>query len=198
MHKNTLLFLASGSALVALGFGAGVLVQRQYQLAPVRIAEEFMRDIRGAGKGIPPAPAPVEWVYPGANSQSTTGGATLTVGEEVVVPPGTYQLWTTSDGFDEVVRFYADKAKFDETEGLANAGGAGNSFSVGDAPDEPSVNAHLSATRGGDGTGPASSPLRETCLIRRCPSYSITVFISRLASEDETHVILVYDPVVPP
>lgn len=41
---------------------------------------------------------------------------------------------------------------------------------------------------------PPTRPVRAKCLIRRCPSYDLTVLLTRADSETETHVLLLYDP----
>ena len=40
-------------------------------------------------------------------------------------------------------------------------------------------------------------PLRVKCLLHRSPSYDLTVVLTRGETEDQTHILLAYDPKAP-
>ncbi len=175
--------------VVALAFGAGVLVQRQYQLAPIRAAEAFARDFVGLDDAVPPAPRWEEWHYPNAESRGNIRGLSARVMEELVRPAGRYAVFVTTDEFEEVARFYAEKAQFDEPDSLATSRSA--VFSQGTVQGESNYLLDDFA----DVTDPEQSrPVRAKCLARRCPSYDLTVFITRADDESDTHIMLLYDP----
>ena len=190
MRKNVL-FTITAIAILAVGFVAGMLIQRQFQLAPVQFAADIVRDLAGTDELIPAAPTWDDWKYPGADSKAKTGGVSLRLMDKLVLPAGQYGIWVTHDSYQDVVRFYAQKAHFKNPDSIAENGGVGNEFSAGTG-DQPWLNAHLSNTR--DRENSDAGALGVQCLIRRGRSYDITVFITRDASEDDTHIIVVYDP----
>jgi hypothetical protein len=174
---------------IALAFGAGLLVQRQFQLVPLRIAEQFTRDLAGLDDPIPAAPQWEAWRYPNADTRGNIQGSSTRINEKLVRPSARYFLCTTSDALEDVARFYAEKAGFSDvdkvaksTSGVSSQGTLkGDSNHVLDDFDDPK-------------DPQAPRPVRSKCLIRRCPSYDLTVFVTRADSENHTHILILYDP----
>lgn len=187
MRKQISVILAT-IVVAALAFGVGVLVQRQYQIAPIRVALDFARDITGVDDAVPPAPPWDEWHYPKAKRLGYKQGMSLRLGEKLVRPAGHYTVLVTADDFEDVARFYAEKSRFDDPDAVAKSRSAMSS--QGTLQGESNF-----VLDDSDIAGPGEPrPVRGKCLIRRCPSYDLTVFLTRADDEAYTHIVLLYDP----
>lgn len=175
--------------LVAIAFGAGILVQREYQVAMIRTAEEFARDLVGLNDPVPSPPRWEDWGYPGAQLRGNIQGSSVRVSGELVRPAGRYAIFVTADPFESVARFFAEKAGFEEPDNVAKSDSAVST--KGTVQGESN---HL-LDDFHDNTDPQSlRPARVKCLLRRCPSYDLTVIITRANEEKYTHIALFYDP----
>lgn len=187
--RRRILISAATIAAAAVAFGAGVVVQRQYQLAPIRVAEAAVRDLTGLDDPVPPAPPWDEWHYPNAEVKASVQGSSLRVMGELVRPAGRYAVLVTTDEFEDVARFYAAKTHFEAPDAMAKSRSAVSSY--GTLQGESN---HLLDDFDDPNDPQKSRPVRAKCMIRRCPSYDLTVFITRADGEAQTHVVLLYDP----
>ena len=108
MRKRLLLTVAI-LVVVALAFGAGVLVQQRHQLARVGAIKIFARDFVGLDDPVPPSPPWDEWLYPKADAIGSSQGQDLTTGGQLAQPAGRYAVLVTPDAFEDVARFYAEE-----------------------------------------------------------------------------------------
>jgi hypothetical protein len=188
MRKKSVIAIAA-FVVVAFAFGAGILMQRQYQVATIRAAEEFGRNFAGLNDSVPPSPRWEEWHYPRAESKGSIQGSSARVNGKLVRPAGRYAIFVTADAFEDVARFYAEKAGFEQPDDVAKSHLAVSSH--GTLQGESN---HL-LDDFSDVTDPQKlRPVRVKCLIRRCPSYDLTVVITRADDENYTHLGLFYDP----
>ncbi|MSR79898.1 MAG: hypothetical protein EXS11_04145 [Gemmataceae bacterium] len=181
--------------LVALAFGAGVLAQRQYQLAPIRAAEEFARSklvwdsFTGLDDPIPPAPRWEAWLYPDAKSKGSIQGSSTRLMGKLVRPAGSYAVFVTANKFEDVAHFYAEQSNFEDVDNVAKSKLAVSSHGNFKGESNHLLDDFV------DATDPQKSrPVRVKCMLRRCSSYDLTVFISRAEGENHTHILLLYDP----
>jgi len=175
--------------VVALAFGAGVLMQQRYQLARVDAIKVFARDFVGLDDPLSPAPAWEEWQYPKADCIGSGHDQDLTMGGKLVRPAGHYAVLVTPDAFEDVARFYAEKTGFDDPASVARSHAAISS--QGTIQGESS---HLLDDSDSAADLAKARPVRAKCLVRRCPSYDLTVFLTRAEGETNTHIVLVYQP----
>lgn len=187
--RRRILITVAMIAAGAVAFGAGVMVQRQYQLAPIRVAEAAVRGLTGLDDPVPPAPPWEEWRYPNAEFKASIQGSSLRVMGELVRPAGRYAVLVTTDEFEDVARFYAGKTHFEAPDAIAKSRSAVSSY--GTVQGESN---HLLDDFDDPSDPQKSRPIRAKCMIRRCPSYDLTVFITRADDEAHTHVVLLYDP----
>lgn len=190
MRKRVLAIVAV-IVVIALAFVAGILAQRERQLAQIRAAEKFARDLTGLDDPVPAAPHWDEWRYPNAESAGTIQGAALRIMGELVRPAGRYAVLVTNDDVETVARHYAEKMQFDKPDDMAASRLA--TFSQGTLQGESN---HLLDDSSDSADHDRPRPVRVKCLIRRCPAYDLTVFITRADDEPRTHVLLTYDPKV--
>jgi hypothetical protein len=188
MSNRTLSILAV-VALVAGAFGGGVLIQRHIQLSRIRAGEAFARDLAGLNDPVSPSPPWSEWHYPKAKVKGTAESAAVRVSGKLVRPGGHYAVLVTADDFETVARFYAGKLKFADSEGIVKSQLAFSS--EGNIQGESS---HVLDDYRDVGETQKARPVRTKCLVRRSPSYDLTVFLTRAETETETHILLLYDP----
>lgn len=182
-----------GAILVMLAFVAGVLLQRQFAIVRIRGAEQVAREISGIDDPVPPAPQWESWMYDGAKRQGQIEGTSTELMGELIRPKGHFGAFTTSDTFEQVAKFYAEQLRFENADTVAQSHQA--VLSEGNAGAE--ANYLLDDTADVSEPG-RSRPVRVKCLLRRTRSYDMTVFISRAENEDQTHILLVYDPRIEP
>lgn len=190
--RKRLLIAAGVTALFAGGIGIGILVQREMQLARIRAGENFARELAGLNDPIPAAPDREEWLYPRAKVKGQLESAAVRISGELVRPAGHYAVLVTGDDFETVARHYSDKLKFSDPEAIAKSQLAFSS--EGNVQGE---SVHLLDDQRGEGDPQSARALRTKCLVRRCPSYDLTVLLTRAEGERETHIIVLYDPKAP-
>ena len=184
-------------ALFAIGCVVGIFMQRQYEVAASQRAGNIFRGAIGMEGPIPNAPPLEHWRYPGAESHSQSSSGGITTNDEVLVPECEAALWTTTDSFEDVIRFYAQQMEQEEPDDFRERRtrlGSGVGKSTFDSVKGPTSNQHLI-----DNQIPQTSPgklrsARVESLVRRCRSFHLTVFITRTDDENRTHIIAVYDP----
>jgi hypothetical protein len=183
--RLTLLLLPA----VTVGFAAGLYAQRRYQIAQIHAAGDFAREMAGLKDAIPAPPPKDDWLYPGAKVRGRIEGMALRISGELVRPAGTFLVFTTKDSFDDVARFYAGKAGFEDPDAVAASrkafshsgslqGVATLVLDDAEMPDEPG--------------GPR--PVRSKTLIRRSPSYDVTVVLTQADGEEHLHGTLLFEP----
>jgi hypothetical protein len=187
--RKRIVIAISAFVVVALAFGAGLLVQRHYQVASIRVAEEFGRNLAGLDDPVPHAPRWDAWRYPGAESKGSIQGSSVRVNTKLVRPAGNYTVFVTADPFEDVARFYAEKARFEQPDDVAKSQSAVSSR--GTIQGESN---HLLDDFHDAADPEKLRPVRVKCLVRRSPSYDLTVIITRANDEKHTHVALFYDP----
>ena len=187
--RKQILFTGIIVAAAALVFGAGILAQRQYQLARIHAGEEMARDLAGLNDPVPLAPPWREWQYPRARILGTRTGVSVRISEELVRPAGHYAVLVTPDGFEQVARFYAAIAHFENPDEVASSRAA---MSSRESLHGESNHWLDDCSAAGDPS--QLRPLLAKCLVRRCPSYDLTIFITRADGEPQTHITLLYDP----
>lgn len=175
--------------LVAGAFALGLLVQRQIQLARIRAGENFARDLAGLNRPVPPAPPGKDWYYPGAKVSGTAESAAVTVSRELVHPGGHFVVLVTSDDFETVAKYYTSRMQFTDPDAIAKSQLAFSS--EGNVQGESS---HVLDDFRDPSETQTQRSIRTKCLLRRSPSYNLTVFLSRAENEPQTHIILLYDP----
>jgi hypothetical protein len=188
MRKRAVIAIAA-FVVVALAFGAGLLVQRKYQIATIRTAEEFGRNLAGLNDPVPPAPRWEAWGYPSAESKGSIQGSSVRVNAKLVRPAGRYAIFVTADPFEAVARFYAEKAGFEQPDDVAKSHSA-----VSTRGTLQGESNHLLDDFHDPANPQEFRPVRVKCLIRRCPSYDLTVLITRANEEKYTHIAVSYDP----
>jgi len=188
MQNRTFVFV-SLIVLAGVAFGAGVLAKRHMRNARIRAGEAFARDLAGLNDAVPAAPKWEDWLYPNAKVKGTAVSAAVRVSQELVHAAGHYAVLVSKDDFETVARFYAERLKFDDPAAIAKSELAFSS--QGSIQGES--NHVLDDYRDVDETQKAR-PVRSKCLVRRSPSYDLSVFINRAESESETHIVLLYDP----
>jgi hypothetical protein len=186
--RNRVLIIVAAIAVAVLLFSAGILVQREFQLAQIRNIEIFARDLAGLDEPVPPAPRWENWQYPHAKSLSHIQGSATRVMEELVRPAGHYAVCVTTDAFEDVARFYAEKAHFDEPDEVAQSRLATSSHGT------LTESNHWMDDDTAAADAQQSRPVRSKCMIRRCPAYDLSVFITRADGEAPTHIVVLYDP----
>lgn len=190
MTRNRVMVAVAGLVVVAVAFGAGVLVQREYQLAPVRLAEDLARDLAGTDEPVAPAPRWEKWHYPGARSKGSIKGSSLRVMGQLVKAAGRYAVFVTTDDFDTVARWYAEQAGFERAGDVAKSRTGVSSFGR-----FPEGQEGFLLDDSSDPTGPnAARSVLTKCLMRRSRSYDLTVVLTRGDGEEHTHILLLYDP----
>jgi hypothetical protein len=187
--RKAVLVTVAGITIVAIAFGVGILVQREYQLVPLRAAEKFARDLTGLDNPVQAPPSWSDWHYPDAECKGSIEGASLQVMGELVRPPGRYAVFVTRVEFNDVARFYAEKTQFNNPDYVATSHSAVSS--QGTLQGES--NHLLDDARDAEQPG-IKRPVRVKCLVRRCPSHDLTVLISRGDAEENTHIVVLYDP----
>jgi hypothetical protein len=180
--------------LLAAGFGLGMFVQWRVKLgveeAKAKFTENIIRQFAGDDRPIPPPPPFEEFRYQGAHSDSRKGGSSQRVMGKQVRAAGTYEVLLTSDDFDKVVGFYWTKVGFNEkapTSPFYPQFSQVEGFS-GEEKHCLADNVLAPAVHG------KTRPLRAVCLVHRCSSYDLTVFVTRAEGEKYTHVVLLYNP----
>ncbi len=178
------------AGFVAVGaFVMGLVVQRQVQVLTLRAAGQVARDFAGLDDPIPPAPAWEEWGYPGAATRSSRQSLAVRVEGRLVRPGGRYAVLVTPDDFEKVAEHYAVKAGFEHAPAVAaSRSGASNSDSL-----QGESTVLLDDFVDARGLEPAR-PVRVKALLRRSPSYDLTVVLTRAAEESATHILVLYDP----
>ncbi len=172
-----------------LAFGAGVFVQRHTAKAQVRVAEQFARELTGINDPVPAAPGWDEWHYPNGKWRANRPGVGVRISGQLVRPAGYSGLMITPDPFEEVAQHYAEKASFAEPEKVATS--LSGIFDSGNLQGE----LNLGIDDSEDGTDSAKMrSVRAKCLVRRCPSYDLVVFLTRADDDRYTHIMLVYHP----
>jgi hypothetical protein len=189
--RKTFLFGIVLLVAVAAAFSLGLLVGVRLGSPVISVPGLGLVPTAGAN---PAAPPPKEvWFYPGSRTlRSSTGVDGTVAGTKAVRAFGTTLL--TPDEFKQVVAFY--EAKVAAVEGLG--GGAG--------PAEPSLSANLVQGDLGRGVyyltlfdserpGEVAVPRKvlSACLAVRTPAYDLTVFITRVPEEKQTHINLFFD-----
>lgn len=187
--RKRIVIAISAFVVVALAFGAGLLAQRQYQIATIRAAEDFGRNLAGLNDPVPQAPHWEAWRYPSAESKGSIQGSSVRVNTKLVRPAGHYTVFVTADPFEDVARFYAEKACFEQPDDVAKSHSAVSSH--GSLQGESN---HLLDDFHDAADPEKLRPVRVKYLIRRSPSYDLTVIITRADDEKYTHVALFYDP----
>lgn len=187
--RNKLFLGICALGVVAIAFGAGLYVQREFQLAKIRTAESFARDLVGLNDPVPPPPRWEEWGYPGADIMGSIQASSVRVSGELVRPAGRYAVLVTPDPFESVARFYAEKAGFEAPDDIAKRNSAVST--EGNIQGESN---HLLDDFHDSTDYQSLRPVRVKCLLRRSPSYDLTVVISRANEEKNTHIALFYDP----
>ena len=174
---------------LVVGFVGGLYAQRKYTFARIHAAEDFAREMAGLYDAIPAPPPSDEWLYPGGKIRNRIEGMAVRISGELVRPAGTFLVFTTRDAFDDVARFYATKAGFEDPDAVATSrtafthSGSLQGVSTlllddGEVPDDP---------------GRARS-VRSKTLIRRSPSYNVTVVLTQAEGEDHVHGTLLFEP----
>ena len=125
------------------------------------------------GGKLPPAPAVEDWKYPGAE---TAGSGSMGGGGDQHWEEGKHfdASWTTTDDFDKVMDFYADKLELNK-DWLNKSPWA--SGSVGDTRLK-SLNSPPSGGVADEGDK-RLRPVRCRCLSRYTPAYDISIFVTR-------------------
>jgi hypothetical protein len=138
------------------------------------------------GEKLPPAPAMDDWKYPGAE---TAGNGSMGGGGDQHWENAKHfdAAWTTTDDFDKVMNFYADKLELDKDWLNKSPWASGN---VGDKLLK-SLNASPKGGVSDDGDK-RLRPVRCRCLARHTPSYDISVFVTRGATEKHTFILVLY------
>ena len=174
---------------LAVGFAAGLYAQRKYQIARIHAAEDFAREMAGLKDAIPAPPPDDEWLYPGAKVRNRIEGMAVRISGELVRPAGTFLVFTTRDTFDDVARFYATKAGFEDPEAVAASRKAfSHSGSL-----QGVATLLLDDAEVPDDSG-RSRPVRSKTLIRRSPSYDVTVVLTQAEGEEQVHGTLLFEP----
>ena len=174
---------------LAAGFAAGLYAQRRYQIARIHAAEDFAREMAGLKDAIPAPPPKDEWLYPGAKVRSRIEGMAVRISGELVRPAGTFLVFTTTDSFDDVARFYAGKAGFEDPDAVATSRRASShSGSL-----QGVATLVLDDEERADDSG-RSRPVRSKTLIRRSPSYDATVMLTQADGEAHVHGTLLFEP----
>jgi len=186
---NRWILIGVAVVIVAVSFCAGLLVQRQYQLASINAAEEIFRDITGLDDPVPPAPLWEDWMYPDAESKGSVTGSELRIKGKLIRPAGRYAVFVTPDDFETVAGFYADKTGFENVDDAASSRSAVSSSGTLQGESNHLLDDFEDAVQ-----PQKSRPVRVKCLIRRCPSYDMNVLINRADGENHTHILLLYDP----
>jgi hypothetical protein len=88
-----------------------------------------------------------------------------------------------------IARFYAEQMGFDEPDYVPNSRMAVSSVGTSNGASN-----HLRDDVNDANDSQKSRSVRAKCLSRRCPSYDLTVFITRADDESHTHIVLLYDP----
>lgn len=189
-----LCYMIAGIALLGIGVGAGVFIQRKFQVARIEAAEQIGRDLIGLDAPLEPAPAWESWAYPGADSRKGGHTGETRINEEIVVPSDYHGVWTTPDTFEDVIEHYATLLEFEEPGTLREhnpgwGGGTSGGFSSEAGP--ASV---MNVRDNGLESSLEMRPVRVECLARRTRAYTVTVFISRADDENLTHIIVLYSP----
>jgi len=174
---------------LGIGFAAGLYAQRRYQIARIHAAEDFAREMAGLKDAIPAPPPKDEWLYPGAKVRGRIEGMALRISGELVRPAGTFLVITTTDGFDDVARFYAGKAGFEDPDAVATSRKA---FSHSGSLQGVATLVLDDAEVPGDPGGPR--PVRSKTLIRRSPSYDVIVMLTQADGEAHVHGTLLFEP----
>lgn len=192
--RRALCYALAGAALLGVGTGIGILVQREMQIAGIDATEELARDLTGLNAPPLPAPAWQHWTYPGADAKTSGKGGGIRIGGEIVMPTDHHGVWTTGDSFEDVIRHYATLLEFEDPEKYVerDAGFGGGISRRVSSEYGPATNAHFRDN--GRDSAIDSRPVRVECLTRRCRSYSVADFISRADDEELTHVIVLYSP----
>jgi hypothetical protein len=187
MNRTLRLALVLIPALAA-GFAVGLYAQRRYQIARIHAAEDFAREMVGLKDAIPAPPNKEEWLYPGAKVRSRIEGMAVRISGELVRPAGTFLVFTTTDSFDDVARFYAGKAGFEDPDGVATSrSGVSHSGNL-----QGVATLVLDDAEGDDDSG-RSGLVRKT-LIRRSPSHDVTVMLTQANGEAPVHGTLLFEP----
>lgn len=174
---------------LAVGFAAGLYAQRRYQIAQIHAAADFAREMAGLKDAIPAPPPKDDWLYPRAKIRGRIEGMALRISGELVRPGGTFLVFTTQDRFDDVARFYAGKAGFEDPDAVATSrmafshsgslqGVATLVLDDAEVPDAPG----------------RPRPVRSKTLIRRSPSYDVTVVLTQAEGEEHVHGTLLLEP----
>lgn len=188
-------WIVIGVAAVAVigAFVLGLVVQRQVQVLSLRAAGQVARDFAGLDDPVAPAPPWEAWGYPGASTRASRQTLAVRVEGRLVRPAGRYAVLVTRDDFEKVAEHYAVKAGFEDAPAVAaSRSAAANSDSL--QGESTVLLDDFVDARGSD----AARPVRVKALLRRSPSYDLTVVLTRAAEESATHILVLYDPKMEP
>lgn len=176
----------------AVSFGAGLWVQRQFQLFPIRMADAFARDLAGLDKPIPPAPAWETWRYPQSTEGGGLEGTSVRYNGVLVRPPIRMAAYSSTDSFETIAQYYAKKLGFTDVSSIAGSYAATQSEGTIDGEQSMLLDA-------GDWTGQSASDtpggrVRLKTLVRRSPGYDVLVVLSQADGNATTHLVLFYTP----
>ena len=116
-------------------------------------------------------------------------GADVRLSGKLVRPAGRYAVFVTTNAFEEVAWFYAGKVRFDDP---AAAAGSRLASAIQGTIQGEAVGLLDDIA---DAVVPENSrSVMVKTFLGRCPSYDLTVFLTRAADETHTHVVLLYDP----
>lgn len=189
-HRLLTVFVAV--VLILAAFAFGLLVQRQVQLARIRAAENFARDLAGLNDPIPPSPDFEQWHYPKARVLGSTESPAVSVSGKAAHAGGRYALLLTPDELEAVAGFYTDAMHFADADKVARSRSAISS--------EGNIQGESRLILDDCRETPAGSTaaFRTKCLAYRSPSYDLTVFLSRASEEPQTRITLLYNPKAAP
>lgn len=178
--------------IAAVSFGAGLWVQRQFQLVPLRLADQFARDLAGLDKPVPPAPAFDTWRYPQSTEGGSLVGTSVRYNGVLVRPPIRMAASSSTDSFETIALYYAEKLGFTEAPDVA-ASHAGTQ-SEGSVDGEQSMLLDSGDWAMQTATDTPGGRVRLKTLVRRSPAYDVLVMLSQADGSATTHLVLFYTP----
>lgn len=185
-----LAYIVACFALIGIGCLAGYSLRHRLQATANQEALNFL----GFGQTDQGAPPLEFWTYPGAKLESSGSGGGISMNGDVVMPQTHTVIWTTTDSFEEVIRFYAKRLEFDHPDNFATRTTiAGESSPKVSTATGPQNRFHIRDNGLPGGSYNALRPVRAECLISRSRDYFLTVFITQADSEDHTHIVVAND-----
>lgn len=161
-------------------------------MIPLKLADQFARDIAGLDNPIPPAPALETWVYPGSTAGASLTGAQVHYRGNLVRPAGNLASYSSNDSFEKIAEYYAEKLGFDDAKSMAASKSATYSEGTFDGDNELLLDS-------GDWTNEFTNAniadrVRVKNLLKRSAGYDILVELSQADGNTTTHIVVLYLP----